>query len=438
MTRFRLHSSETFIGQDVMEHIPDLEGGQLGEMSGGIDNNSTSKNQNYPVSPSQSTPAGLSSSSMSSIPPEHAVVVNRMTTLEYLWRRHVRTSTNNTTVQAVLDRILLVFLFLANIMEQPLKYLLGNTGTTSTQPPPKVPSTKVLQTQVTKGTVKTSQGVIAYRISQGRNPKKHPILCLHSSGRSSDEFFDILPQLADTDRRIVAIDLPGYGWSDNPKRVSDENIYSLDEMANSCLKVADALLIEQFVCLASGSLGSLIAISLASRYHDRVKGAIHVNLLYKQPTRQETGSTSATTTAEGEAAFHFRDDGSHLLELHNRRKLVDPDLSLRCVQVDLANLILRRERQVDGITIQGTADYDIESAARKVRCPILCMGGETVLLSLDGQGMGGTQRFDTACRMLPHCEVNLFSGPTSTIHMLNEASKEITSLCSSFLEKHSL
>jgi pimeloyl-ACP methyl ester carboxylesterase len=379
-----------------MEPIPDLEGGGVGA--------------------SNPNGQGLVVSSSSVSTPEHTVV-NRMTPLEFLWRRHVRSRTNNATMQAVLDRILLVFLFLASLMEQPLKYLLGGTTPTSKGKP-----AKSLQTQVTKGTVKTTLGVLAYRICQGRNPKKNPILCFHADGRSSDEFLEILPLLADTGRRVVAIDLPGFGWSENPKRSC-----TVDEMADACLKVADAMLIQQFVCLGS-SIGAVIAASLASRYVDRVRGCIHINLLYKPTTKD--------SAASGEVKF--QDDGSHLVELHNRRKIMDPDLNLRCMEVDLANLNHARARQVDGVTIQSLSEYDVESVARKSRCPTLCVGGESALASLDVRGLGGTQRFDTGCRMLPHCEVNIFSGPTSTAHMLNQAPKELTSLCAIFLDKHTL
>ncbi len=303
---FRLNS-EIYV--DEMEPIPDLEGGLGGDEA--CDSSINLRNRN---GPSQAKSSSSRSSRPNAPPPPEHAVVNRMTTMEFLWRRHIRSSTNNATVQAVLDRILLVFLFLASVMEQPLRYLLG--GTTNGQTPTAKP-VKSMQTQVTRGTVKTTLGVIAYRISQGRNPKKNPILCFHADERCSDEFLEILPLLADTGRRVVAIDLPGFGWSENPKRSC-----TFDEIADACLKVADAMLIEQFVCVGS-SLGAAVGCSLASRYADRVKGCIHMNLLYK-PAKKEITSFEE---------FKFQDDGSHLVALHSRRKLVvDPDLNLRCLQ----------------------------------------------------------------------------------------------------------
>lgn len=392
--RFQLNS-DSF--EEAMEPIPDLEGGT---------GTSTGNNE------------VLAISSSSTSVPEHTVVVNRMTTMEFLWRRHVRSRTDNATVQAMLDRILLIFLFFASLMEEPLKYLLGGGNET-----PKGHGSRSLQTQVTRGAVKTNLGVLAYRISQGRNPKKNPVLCFHADGRSSDEFLDILPLLADTGRRVVAIDLPGYGWSDNPKRSC-----TIDEMADACLKVADAMLIQQFVCLGI-SMGAVVGLSLASRYTDRVRGCVSINLLYS-PTSKDTPINTQ--------GLDIRDDGSHLVALHKKRGLADPDLSLRCIQIDLANLLHERARQRDGLKVESISDYDLEGRARKIMCPTMCVSGEAALANLDARGLGGTQRFDTACRIMPQCEVNTFSGPTSTVYMLNQAPKELSSLCASFLDKNDI
>lgn len=410
---FRLNTDS--YDNDV-EPIPDLAIGD-GEASGSSDNTKVNAH-------SMTT----SIASASAVTATDHTVINRMTTLEYFWRRHVRSRTNNATVQAMLDRILLVFLFLASLVEQPLTYVLGNTQQTT-----KKNQTKSVVTPVTRNTVKTGLGIIAYRISQGRNPKKNPILCFHSDTRSSDEFLELLPLLANTGRRVVALDIPGFGWSENPRRSC-----TIDDIADALLQVADALLIEQFVCLGS-VMGTLVSTSLASRYPNRVRGCIHVNLLYNPATMNgKSGNSSNGGVAVNTDDLNYKDDGSHLLGIHVKRKFLDPDLNLRCIQSDLTRIVNLRARLVDGVTMEDPTHYDLESAARKMRCPTLCVSGESALASLDARGLGGTQRFDTACRMLPHCEVNTLTGPRSTIYMINQAPKEFNSLCAGFLEKHSL
>jgi hypothetical protein len=64
----------------------------------------------------------------------------------------------------------------------------------------------------------------------------------------------------------------------------------------------------------------------------------------------------------------------------------------------------------------------------------LCIRCEAALLHLDSNGFGGNRRFDTACRLLPQAHVKTLSGPSSTIHMINQAPEEFASLCITFLE----
>ncbi len=414
---FRLNT-DSYDSNDI-EPIPDLK----------IGNGDASNNNNHNHNPEANV--ALTAESISSVNVSASTdhnVINRMTTLEYFWRRHVRSRTNNARVHEMLDRILLVFLFLANLVEQPLMYVLGNTQQTN-----KHKQSKSLQTPVTRGSVKTGLGVIAYRISQGRNPKKNPILCFHADSRSSDEYVELLPLLADTGRRVVALDMPGYGWSDNPQKSC-----SIDDIADAFLKVADSMLIEQFVCVGS-SMGTLISTSLASRYPNRVRGCVHVNLLYNPAIINGRPNNSINCDVPtGPGNLIYKDDGSHLLDLHIKRKFLDPDLNLRCIQSDLTHIVNLRARILDGVTMEDATQFDLESAARKMRCPTLCVGGESALASLDARGLFGTQRFDTACRMLPHCEVKTLTGPRSTIYMINQAPKELTSLCAGFLEKYNL
>jgi pimeloyl-ACP methyl ester carboxylesterase len=409
--RFRLNTDSYDDGIEAIPNLAPMEG------------NGTFTVPNADANNNDASLATSFSSSSTTATPEHNVIA-RMTTLEYLWRRHVRARTNNTSVQAMLDRILFVFLFLASLVERPLMYLLGNTEQTTKKNQP-----KSFQTPVTRGVTKTGLGAIAYIISQGRNPKKTPILCFHADKRSSDEFLEVLPLLADTGRRVVAIDAPGCGWSDNPRKSC-----TIDDIADAFIKVADALLIEQFVCLGSFT-GTAIATSLASRYPNRVKGCIHVNLLYS-PKREGSNNVEKTLPVSDE--LNYKDDGTHLIDLHTKRKFLDPDLNLRCIQSDLTRIVNQRARVVDEITMEEAANFDLESAARKTRCPTLCVSGESALVSLDARGLGGTQRFDSACRMLPHCEVKTLTGPRSTAYMINQAPTEFTSLCAGFLEKHSL
>ena len=171
-TRFRLNTDSFDNG---MEPIPSLDiefNPEAGRKTPG-----SSSHLRSPL-PSQSS----SFAAVSSVP-EHNVI-RSITTMEYLWRRHVRSQTSNRTVQAMLDRILVVLLFLASWVEQPLSFVLGQKPRDSKNG--EYPTAEHSKLPIIKGTAKTGMGVVAYTISQAKQPKKSPILCFHSHARRPD------------------------------------------------------------------------------------------------------------------------------------------------------------------------------------------------------------------------------------------------------------
>jgi pimeloyl-ACP methyl ester carboxylesterase len=290
---------------------------------------------------------------------------------------------------------------------------------------------------VSKGMVKTALGAIGYVISESGKPALTPILCFHASPRCSDEFLEILPLLAATGRRVVALDVPGYGMSENPPRSC-----SIDDIADAFLEVADSLGIEKFATIGN-LMGNFPAVSLASRYPDRVAACIHANLYYYPPSSVKEKARTHDGTSKGDGtpipeSFELKDDGSHLVELHNKRKWLNPELNFRVVQGEITYLVNRRARYAKGISIEDLSEYDFEPPAKKTACPTLCIGGESALGFFDAIGFGGTQQFEAGCRLFSNCEVASLSGPKSTINMINQAPEDFTALCTDFLEKNNL
>lgn len=110
-----------------------------------------------------------------------------------------------------------------------------------------------------------------------------PIVGFHMSPRSVDEYKEIMMACSNSDegRYFVAMDEFGYGQSVNPSRSC-----TLDEIADCFLMVLDHLGIQK--CLVAGSLmGCYMALSLASRYPDRVVAVVCSNLYYFQKEVQE-------------------------------------------------------------------------------------------------------------------------------------------------------
>jgi pimeloyl-ACP methyl ester carboxylesterase len=104
-----------------------------------------------------------------------------------------------------------------------------------------------------------------------------PLLLLHGFGASTLIWEAVIDGLAQH-RRVVAIDLNGFGWSERPR---DRASYTLEGQERLVLAVADRLGFERFD-LAGHSYGGAISIFLASRHPERVRSLLLVDAA--QPT----------------------------------------------------------------------------------------------------------------------------------------------------------
>ncbi len=99
-----------------------------------------------------------------------------------------------------------------------------------------------------------------------------PLLLLHGFGASTLLWEAVIPELARS-RRVVAIDLNGFGWSQRPK---EREAYTLAGQERLVLAVADALGFARFD-LAGHSYGGAISLFLASRHPERVRSLLLVD-----------------------------------------------------------------------------------------------------------------------------------------------------------------
>jgi pimeloyl-ACP methyl ester carboxylesterase len=330
---------------------------------------------------------------------------------------------------------------------------------------------------IQRGMVSTRLGSIFYLLCDGTttssskcdgiSKEKATILCFHGSPRSSDEYLEVLPFLADSGKRVViAFDTPGYGASENPSKSC-----SLDEISDSFLEAADSILRMKkkdfhddngnnndgthggFITMGC-LMGNFFCVSLASRYPDRVKACIMVNLyFFPQPPKME-GENPSTATEDADAeispvpdSFVLEDDGSHLVSLHNQRKgWLDPELNFRVVHSEISYLVNRRARYAKGISIQNVSDFDFVTPAKQVKVrPILCVKGQAYVDFFDKIGYQGSQRFEEACQHLAadrddkgRLNLKTLEGGASTLNLINQMPEEFASLCHDFMEEHGL
>lgn len=186
-----------------------------------------------------------------------------------------------------------------------------------------------------------------------------PLLLLHQTPRSRDEYAELLPLVA-RDRRVLAMDTLGFGAS---PPLAD---HSIEAYADGALALLDALDLERVHVLGHHT-GGVVALELAAAAPDRVERLV------------------LSSTPWTDAAFRARraghppidlvevsEDGSHLTELWQRRQGFyppgRPDLLTRFV----------RDALVLGAEVEkghrAVGAYRMEERVGLVRCPVLLIG----------------------------------------------------------------
>jgi pimeloyl-ACP methyl ester carboxylesterase len=182
-----------------------------------------------------------------------------------------------------------------------------------------------------------------------------PLLLLHQTPRSIDEYAEVLPLLA-RERRVIAIDTPGYGCSD---RVPGQP--SIADYAGAAIDVLDALGIER-VTVVGHHTGAVIAVEIAAAFAPRVDRVILSGPVYTDAAgREELGRFFKQ--------WVLAQDGSHLLDKWTRMHqwLPRPEIVQRLV-VDLFRAGEASEQGHFAV-----ADYRMEERLPLVRCPALLL-----------------------------------------------------------------
>src|SRR6478752_6726253 len=95
-----------------------------------------------------------------------------------------------------------------------------------------------------------------------------PVLLLHQTPRSWDEFRDVLPLLGRS-RRAIAIDLLGFGDSSRLPLAE----YSIERWADLAFAFADALGVSRFAVVGHHT-GGYVAIEMAASRPERLVAAV--------------------------------------------------------------------------------------------------------------------------------------------------------------------
>ncbi|GLZ50145.1 alpha/beta hydrolase [Actinomycetospora sp. NBRC 106375] len=196
-----------------------------------------------------------------------------------------------------------------------------------------------------------------------------PVLLLHQTPRSWDEYRDVLP-LVGRSARAIAMDTPGFGMSARPAEP-----WSIELFARGAVDLCDALGLDR-VTLVGHHTGAVIASEVAASVPDRVAGLVVSGMPFVDAARRERVASGRPPID----AVTRRDDGAHLRALWDNRAPYypadRPDLLERLVR-DALGVIDRVEEGHEAVN-----RYRMEDRIGAVTAPTLVLCGELDTFSL--------------------------------------------------------
>ena len=218
--------------------------------------------------------------------------------------------------------------------------------------------------EILRGYTVSPNGQLHYRCTG----EGEPLLLLHQTASSSEQFEPLMPTLAAT-HRVLALDTPGYGMSDPLSHQC-----TIADYARSVVDFLDALQIEQ-TSIFGRHTGAAIACEVAAAYPHRVDKLI----VYGVPYYEEPIEAFQVRLRR----FHLKEDGSHLTEVWDdvtsriREGLFPKPYAkeaLEIIEREVIWWLMAGERYHEGYVAIHL--YNIMERLTFIQAPTLVMGGE--------------------------------------------------------------
>ncbi|MCW2643597.1 MAG: alpha/beta hydrolase [Dactylosporangium sp.] len=259
-------------------------------------------------------------------------------------------------------------------------------------------------TAIRRGYADTSRGQVHYaECGSGA-----PVVLLHQTPRSWDEYREVLPLLGYT-HRAIAMDTIGFGSS------APLSEHTIEAYAETVVEFLDALELAR-VDLVGHHTGGVVAVEVAARAPQRVARLVL--------------SSTPYIDAEGREKRRHRPpidhvevdpDGAHLTELWRRRQNFYPP--------DRPDLLTRfvRDALIVGDDIEkgheACARYHMEERVSLIRCPVLCVGA-----SADPYAFPELKPLSLH---IPHAQVAVIEG--GMVPLMDQRPDEVVRLIARFL-----
>ncbi|MDG6995080.1 MAG: alpha/beta hydrolase [Nitrososphaerota archaeon] len=206
-----------------------------------------------------------------------------------------------------------------------------------------------------KAYANTPKGQIHYMTSG----KGAPVLLLHQTPRSSDEFLEVLPLLS-KNFRAIAMDTIGFGNSYKPKKV-----ITIEDCARGVIDFLDTMNIRQ-THLVGHHTGAVIAIEVAVSHPSRVKRLVLSGCPFVDEEVRKKNRPLMDADEE-------KVDGSHLLSLWRRRKSFYPEDRPDLLRRFMIDALLAGENRINGHAM--VHEYRLEDKYARISQPTLLISG---------------------------------------------------------------
>jgi pimeloyl-ACP methyl ester carboxylesterase len=185
-----------------------------------------------------------------------------------------------------------------------------------------------------------------------------PVLLLHQTPRSWDEYRDVLPLLG-RHFHAIAMDTIGFGDSSKPPLGRD----SIEHWAAVAMSLVDALGIGR-LSVVGHHTGAVIATEIAAAYPERIEAAVlSASALVDESFRARRAKPSRVDNVVR------KPDGSHLTELWRIRQPWYPEGDIDLLERFVVDALKAGPRAAEGHAV--VARYVMETRLPLIRCPVL-------------------------------------------------------------------
>jgi pimeloyl-ACP methyl ester carboxylesterase len=201
-----------------------------------------------------------------------------------------------------------------------------------------------------------------------------PLVFVHGLGASWQSWLENIPEFA-RDHRVVAMDLPGFGYSEMP-----EGDISIEYYASWTFRLLDALGIDS-AAVVGNSMGGFSAADMAIRSPERVQSLAVVSAaVFWQSYRRAQPLVGLARLSDAYVARTLARSTDAVATRPRLRSWALATAGFRyphLISKELAHELVRSARRTDGFlpALQALANYPLEEELPKISSPTLIVWG---------------------------------------------------------------